>query len=231
LVELGKPLQAGKIYDINTSTLSASIEELGGQPVKMGIIQDERERMVISFKKALKNTDLVITSGGVSAGPTDIIPKVLNTLGKPGVIVNGIAIKPGKPVTIAVINGKPVFSLPGHPASALLIFQLFINPIIVKMTGRSEQPSIKMKVKTAEKLFTTKGRRTFITVTLKRDKSDRIYAYPVPNGQSGAITTLARSDGFIEIHETRQFIDAGETVTVQLFNSDTYYSYMKEQKP
>jgi molybdopterin biosynthesis enzyme len=118
--------------------------------------------------------------------------------------------------------------LPGHPASALLIFHLFIRPILVKMTGRSEELSIKIKAVTAEKLFPAKGRRTFVTVTLKRNKSGKISAYPVPTGQSGAITTLARADGFIEIHESQQFIDAGETVTVQLFKPDTYYSLMKE---
>jgi len=228
VVEPGKLLPAGKIYDINAYTLSASVEELGGKPVNMGIVQDETEQMTTALKKALKTADLTMTSGGVSAGPTDIIPKVLDTLGKPGVIVYGIAIRPGKPVTMAVINGKSVFSLPGHPASALLIFHLFIRPIIVKMTGRSEELSIKIKAVTAEKLFPAKGRRTFVTVTLKRNKSGKISAYPVPTGQSGAITTLARADGFIEIHESQQFIDAGETVTVQLFKPDTYYSLMKE---
>jgi len=168
VVEPGKILPEGKIYDINAYTLSASVEELGGQPVNMGIVQDETERMATALKKALKTADLVMTSGGVSAGPTDIIPKVLDTLGKPGVIVYGIAIRPGKPVTVAIINGKSVFSLPGHPASALLIFHLFVRPIIVKMTGRSEELLIKIRAVTAEKLFPAKGRRTFVTVTLKR---------------------------------------------------------------
>jgi putative molybdopterin biosynthesis protein len=231
VVEPGKILPEGKIYDINAYTLSASIEELGGQPVNMGIVQDETEGMTTALEKALKTADLVMTSGGVSAGPTDIIPKVLDALGEPGVIVYGIAVRPGKPVTVAVINGKSVFSLPGHPASALLIFHLFVRPIIVKMTGRSEELLIKIRAVTAEKLFPAKGRRTFVTVTLKRDKSGKISACPVPTGQSGAITMLARADGFIEIHESQQFIDAGETVTVQLFKSDTYYSLMKEQKP
>jgi len=126
VVEPGEPLPAGKIYDINAHALSAAVIECGGEPVNLGIVEDESQKMETTLKKALSMADMVITSGGVSVGPTDIIPKVLNTLGKPGVIVYGIAIKPGKPTTVAVINGKPVFSLPGHPTSALMIFQLLV---------------------------------------------------------------------------------------------------------
>jgi len=228
VVEPGKSLSEGSIYDINSPTLSATVEELGGQPINMGIVQDETDQMTTALRKALETTNVVITSGGVSVGPTDIIPKVLDILGDPGVIVCGIAIKPGKPVTIAIINGRPVFSLPGHPTSALLIFHLFVRPVITKMSGRLEEPSVTIKAVTAEKLFQAKGRRTFVTVTLKRDKFGKITAHPVPIGQSGAITTLAKADGFIEIHESQQFIDGGETVSVQLFKPDTYYSLMKD---
>jgi len=231
VVKPGKPLPAGKIYDINAHTLSAAVEESGGEPINMGIVQDETKQMQTALAKALKTTDAVLTSGGVSVGPTDIIPKVLDTLGKPGVIVYGIAIRPGKPTTMAVINGKPVFSLPGHSASALLIFHLFVRSVLAPMAGRQEEPSITVKAITSERLFPARGRRTFLTVNLKRDRSGRIMAYPVPTGLSGAITTLAKADGFTEIHENRQFVDAGETVNVQLFKPETYYSLMKEQQP
>ena len=231
VVEPGKPLPEGKIYDINAYALSAAVEDSGGQPINMGTVQDETEQIRTTLAKALEVADVVMTSGGVSAGPTDIIPKVLDTLGKPGIIVYGIAIRPGKPVTIAVINGKPVFSLPGHPASALLIFHLFARPLIVKMAGGSEEPSVTIKAVTAEKLFPARGRRTFVTVTLERDKSGKITAHPVPTGLSGAITTLSKADGFIEIHESQQFVEAGESVTVQLFKPDACYLLMKEYKP
>jgi molybdopterin biosynthesis enzyme len=96
------------------------------------------------------------------------------------------------------------------------------------MTGRPEEPSVTIRAVTSEKLFPARGRRTFVTVTVKRDRSGKIKAYPVPTGQSGAITTLAKADGFIEIHESQQFVEAGETVTVVLFKPDRYYSLMKE---
>jgi len=228
VVEPGKPLLPGKIYDINAHTLSAAVAECGGEPLNLGIVQDKTDQMKTTLKKALSMADLVITSGGVSVGPTDIIPKVLPTLGKPGVIVYGIAIRPGKPTTIAMINGKPIFSLPGHPASALLIFQLFVRPLLAEMAGKSEALLITVSAVTSERLFSARGRRTFVTVTLKRDKKGRIMASPVPTGLSGAITTLAKADGFTEIHEDQQFVDAGETVTVQLFKPDKYYELTKE---
>jgi len=228
VVEPGKPLPQGKIYDINAHALSAAVAEGGGEPLNLGIVKDQTDQMRVALKKALSMADVIITSGGVSVGPTDIIPKVLNTLGKPGVIVYGIAIRPGKPTTIAVIDGKPVFSLPGHPASALLSFHLFVRPIMAEITGKGEEHPITVKAVTSERLFPARGRRTFVTVTLKRDRSGKIVASPVPTGLSGAITTLAKADGFTEIHEDQQFVDAGETVTVQLFKPDKYYSLMKE---
>jgi len=225
VVEPGRPLSDGKIYDINAHALSAAVSECGGEPVNMGIVQDETRQMKAALREALHSADVVITSGGVSVGPTDVIPKVLNTLGKPGVVVYGMAIKPGKPTTIAVVDGKPVFSLPGHPASALLAFHLFVRPAIIALSGgREEAPEIVKAVATA-KIFSARGRRTFVTVNLRKDKSGRLMVSPVPLGLSGAITTLAKADGFIEIHERRQFIDAGEEVTVRLFKQSQLERY------
>jgi len=228
IVEPGKPLPPGKIYDINAHTLSAAVAECGGEPLSLGIVQDQPVQMEAALKKALSRADVVITSGGVSVGPPDIIPKVLNTLGKPGVVVYGIAIRPGKPTTMAVINGKTVFSLPGHPTSALLMFHLFVRSIIAKMAGKGVEHPVTVRAVISERLFPARGRRNFVTVTLKRDRSGKIFASPVPTGLSGAITTLAKADGFTEIHEDQQFVDAGETVTVQLFKPDKYYALMKE---
>ncbi|KPV62238.1 MAG: molybdopterin biosynthesis protein MoeA [Candidatus Bathyarchaeota archaeon BA2] len=217
VVEPGKPLPHGKIYDINAHTLSAAVLECGGEPINLGIVPDERDQLEAAVKKTLDLSDAVITSGGVSVGPKDIIPQVLNTLGKPGVIVSGIAIKPGKPTTIAKINGKPVFSLPGHPTSSLLMFHMIVRPVICKMAGRTEETSPMVKAVAATKMFPAMGRRTFVMVTLTRDKRGMLLASPVPTGLSGAITTLAKADGFVEIPEEKQFINEGEEVTVYLF--------------
>ena len=218
VVEPGKPLSPGKIYDVNMYTLVAAVLESGGAPVGFGIVEDEDVELLRStLKRAISEVDIVITSGGVSVGPKDVVPKIVGELGKPGLVVHGVAVKPGKPVAVAVANGKPVFALPGHPTSSLLMFHLLVRPILFKMAGRKEKPFATVKAVVTEKLFSAQGRRTFITVTLSRDERSRWLASPVPTGQSGAITTLAKADGYVELKETQQFVEAGEELTVYLF--------------
>ena len=218
VVEPGKPLSPGKIYDVNMYTLVAAVLESGGAPVGFGIVEDEDVELLRStLKRAISEVDIVITSGGVSVGPKDVVPKIVGELGKPGLVVHGVAVKPGKPVAVAIVNGKPVFALPGHPTSSLLMFHLLVRPILFKMAGRKEKPFATVKAVVTEKLFSARGRRTFITVTLSRDERSRWLASPVPTGQSGAITTLAKADGYVELKETQQFVEAGEELTVYLF--------------
>jgi len=220
VVEPGKPLPSGKIYDINAHTLSAAVVECGGEPINLGIIPDEAGELKASIRKALNSSDAVITSGGVSVGPKDVIPQVLDTLGKPGVIISGIAVKPGKPTTIAMIDGKPVFSLPGHPTSSLLMFHMIVRPVICRMAGRTEETPPMLKAVAATKMFPARGRKTFVMVNLTCDETGKLLASPVPTGLSGAITTLAKASGFVEIEEKQQFIDAGTTVNVYLFSKN-----------
>ena len=220
IVDPGEPLSPGKIYDINASTLSAAVRECGGEPINLGIITDDMNQLKSALKKALDLADMVVTSGGVSVGPKDIIPQILNSLGKPGVIVSGVAVKPGKPTTIAMIDGKAVFSLPGNPTSSLLMFYQLVRPQIYRMMGTHEKASPMVKAFAEKRMFSARGRRTFTMVKLARDKSGRLTASPVALGLSGAITTLAKADGFVEISEERQFIDAGEEVLVRLFKPE-----------
>ncbi len=218
IIDPGEHLPPGKIYDINTHTLSAAVVECGGDPVNFGVVSDETDHLKTMIQRALNSADVVLTSGGVSVGPKDIVPKVLATLGAPGVLVHGVAMKPGKPTTIAVINGKPVFSLPGHPTSALLAFQIFARPMISEMGGRTAEPFVVLKALAATRMFPAKGRRTFIMVKLVKDASGSLLASPVPLGLSGAITTLTKAEGFVKIREEQQFVDVGDEVTVYLFN-------------
>jgi putative molybdopterin biosynthesis protein len=217
VTEPGKPLTPGKIYDINAYSLSAAVLESGGKPVYMGVFPDDAAEIEKALKKALASADMVITSGGVSVGPKDVIPKTLGLLGKPGLIVCGIATKPGKPTTVALVDGKLVFSLPGHPTSALFIFHILARPILEGLAGLKPGKAYTVKALASTRLFPARGRRTFIMVNLKEDELKRLLAEPVPVGLSGAITTLLKADGFIEIPENQQFIDAGEEVTVHLF--------------
>ncbi len=217
IIEPGKKLAPGKIYDINAYSLSTAVLESGGKPIYLGVFQDNLAELQTALGHALDSADMVVTSGGVSVGPKDIMPKALASLGKPGVIFSGIAIKPGKPTTAAVVGDKLVFSLPGHPTSALLVFHLLVRPAIQVMAGRKPEEDTETEAIAAARMFSAKGRKTFVMVALKLDESHRILAKPVSGGDSGAITTLAKADGFVEIPENVQFIDAGEEVVVRLF--------------
>lgn len=217
VVAPGRPLSPGKIYDINAHSLCAAVREAGGEPINLGIIPDKKNLLTSALKNALASSDVIITSGGVSVGPKDFTPQVVNSLGKPGIIISGVAVKPGKPMTIAIVNGKPVFSLPGNPTSSLFMFSMFVHPVLVKLAGRPKEDLPKLKAISAKRMFPARGRRTFIMVNLKYDKTGRLVASPVPTSLSGAITTLAKADGFIEISEKQQFVAEGEEINVYLF--------------
>lgn len=217
IIEPGRSLPPGKIYDTNAYSLSAAVFESGGRPVFLGVFPDSLVKLQKALRHALACADVVVTSGGVSVGPRDLMPKALTSVGKPGIILSGIAIKPGKPTTIGLIRDKPVFSLPGHPTSALLVFHLLVRPIIQAMGGRREEEDMEVKAVATKRMFSAKGRKTFVMVTLKHDKLNRTLAEPVPTADSGAITTLARADGYVEIPENVQFVDEDEEVAVRLF--------------
>ncbi len=219
VTEPGKDLPPGKIYDINAYSLSAAVLENGGKPVYLGVVPDDKTALRKALEDALSSADIVLTSGGVSVGPKDITPQTIDSLGKPGLVVCGVAVKPGKPIAVAFAGRKPVFSMPGHPTSALLMFHLFVRPVIQLLSGRSVQEISAVKAVAGARMFSAKGRRTFVMVKLKREKANRLIAEPVETGASGAITTLAKADGFVEIPENQQFVDAEEEITVSLLRN------------
>jgi molybdenum cofactor synthesis domain-containing protein len=219
VTEPGRELPAGKIYDINAYSLSTAVRESGGKPVYLGVVPDDKVELRKALEHALASADMMLTSGGVSVGPHDLTPQIVDSLGEPGVFVSGIAVKPGKPTTVALVGGKPVFSLPGHPTSALLLFHLLARPVLQRMSGRTETEVKTVKALAAARMFSAKGRRTFVMVKLKRDRLKMLLAEPVETGASGAITTLAKADGFVEVPANQQFVDAGEMVDVGLLKS------------
>jgi len=215
----GQTLLPGRIFDINAYSLSAAVLESGGEPICLGVVPDDFEKLQKTLKRALECADIVLTSGGVSVGPKDVMPKVLASVGTPGTILSGIAVKPGKPTTIGLIGNKPVFLLPGHPTSALIVFHLLARPVIQLMGGRKTTVDQTVKALASAKMFSAKGRKTLVMVTLKQDKLGNTLAMPVFSGDSGAITTLTKADGFVIIPENVQFVDFNQEVTVHLFEN------------
>ena len=216
LVEIGKELEMGKIYDTNSYAICAAIKENGGDPIFLGIARDNALDVRKLIEKGLEIADVVVTSGGTSAGAGDIVYRVLNEW-EPGVIVHGIAVKPGKPTIIAICNKKPVFGLPGYPTSALTIFEIFVAPLIRELAGIKDKKEERMRARLAVKTFSAQGRREYLPVNVVRG-AQGYSAYPVSGSYSGAITALAFTDGFIEIPENTVLLEEGEEVDVRLFS-------------
>ena len=208
LIRPGKPLEFGKIYDTNSYALNAGVIECGATPIMYGIVRDNDQDMEEAIDIAAKECDIILTSGSTSAGAGDIMYKIIEEKGT--TLAHGINIKPGKPVVIGLINGVPTIGLPGNPTSALTIFNEFIAPLIRRAIGANTAS----KTTTSAILGTSirsQGRHQLLPVGLVRGK-----AYPADKG-SGAITTLADADGFIEIRPEIEFMDAGTSVDVTLF--------------
>lgn len=207
LVEPGTELMPGQIYDINSYTIASAVKDCGGEPICYGIKKDDREEMEKALGKAADECDIILTSGSTSAGTGDMMYRLIGENGT--LLAHGIDIKPGKPAIIGTVFGKPVFGLPGYPASSLTIFNEFIAPVIRKATGKKHE-RIMVRAKLASRVR-TEGRSQLLPVGLIRG-----LAYPVDKG-SGAITTLSEADGFIKIPSEVEMMDAGEDVEVTLF--------------
>lgn len=207
LAEPGNKLQAGQIYDINSYSISAAVSECGGTPIRYPAVMDDETAIKNVLQKAADECDIILTSGSTSAGSGDIIYRIIGENGT--VFVHGINIKPGKPAIIGKVFGKTVFGLPGYPASSLTIFNEFVAPLIRKITGQKEE-RLNMKAKLVKRVR-SEGRSQLLPVGVVRGR-----AYPVEKG-SGAITTLSEADGFIEIPDDVEMLEAGETVDVTLF--------------
>ncbi len=215
LIQPGEPLDFGKIYDVNSFTVYSSIIEDGGIPERLGILPDDYDAIKRALEDALDRFDMVILSGSTSVGAGDVMYRILEELGPPGVLVHGIAIHPGKPTVIAESRGKLIIGLPGYPTSAMTIYQSLISPLIRRWSGRSTEGGGTVKAVAAERIFGEKGRKDLLPVHVVRE-GDLYLTFPVPTG-SEAITTLSRADGFIVMGKNEEIIEEGEVVEVHLY--------------
>ena len=220
--ELEKPglkLEDYKVYDVNSYSLYAAVSEIGGEPLKPIMIRDREEDIRKSLEEAVEKADIILISGGTSAGVGDIVYRVIEKLGKPGIIIHGLKIKPGKPTIVAKVKGKPIIGLPGWPVSALMIFKIIVEPIIKRMLGKKINEEEAIKVPIARRIIPSKGRVNLIPVSLIRGEGDELRAYPLI-AHSGAIATLKRADGYAIIGEKREIVYEGEVIPIRLFTED-----------
>ena len=216
LVEPGEILDAAKIYDVNSFTLSSAVIENGGEAVILGIARDDEQEMKKLIERGLEMADIVMTSGSTSAGAGDVMYRILGKY-EPGVIAHGIAIKPGKPAIIAMCNGKPVFGLPGYPTSAMTVFEVMVAPLIRYLAGLEKTARSKLRARLAFKIYSAEGRREYLPVNIVKGE-EGYSAYPVSGSYSGAVTAFAFTDGFVEVPEDVVMLDEGREVEVNLYS-------------
>lgn len=211
-------LRPGKIYDINAHSVAAAVREAGGEPELRGVVPDRAEELEAAISAAHRECDMTIVSGGTSAGAGDLLYRVISNVGKPGILVHGVAVKPGKPTILAVSFAKPILGLPGYPTSALMIFSLFGAPLVRTMAGvpARDAASHTVEASLAETLHAAGGRRAFQPVALAPKRGGGHTAFALP-AESGAISTLSEADGFFEVMEDTKQVPAGTAVQVVLF--------------
>ena len=213
-------IQPGQVRDINSYTLSALVEQAGGISVRYGIVSDQASELRGVARRAIPECELLVITAGSSASARDLTAEVIDSLGKPGVLVHGVEVRPGKPTILAACgegeNAKAVIGLPGNPVSALVIAGLFVIPIIDRLLGlRVHRPRPQVRARLSLNLPSQAGREDWIPVRLVREP-DGYTAEPV-FGKSNLIFTLARADGLIRIPPAATGLSAGEPVDVLLF--------------
>ncbi len=215
LVQAGGTLAPAQIFDANGPIIAAAVSENGGAPDFLGAIVDDEEALEAAMRDALAQSDMLILSGGTSKGAGDLTHRILARLGKPGIIAHGVALKPGKPLCLAVCDGKPVVILPGFPTSAMFTFHDMIVPVLRRMAGLAPRSDAILQARLPVRVASELGRTEFVMVALVQG-DEGLLAYPTGKG-SGAITSFTQADGFVRIEALADHAAAGSTVDVTLF--------------
>ncbi len=213
LVELGQPLPPGKIHDSNSFALAAAVKQAGGEPILLGIARDDRASLEAQLEEGLE-ADALVTSAGVSMGDRDLVREVLQALSVRQIFWK-IDIKPGRPTAFGMNGTKPVFSLPGNPVSALLTFEEFVRPALLKMMGHRRWLRPLVPALLREELPKKPGRVVFLRVRLER-RGGLLRAWASGNQDTGILKTMLLADGIAVIPADQGDLPAGTTVEVQI---------------
>ena len=218
IIPPGAEMSIGKIFDSNATIISDSIREIGCEVVRLGIVPDQMEIIRATLVKALAECDMVMLSGGTSKGQGDLNYIVVEEMGDPGILVHGVALKPGKPLCLAMVGGTPLAILPGFPTSAVFTFHEFIAPVLRLMAGLGEEDPQQVLATLPMRVNSDKGRTEFLLVNLVTGK-DGFSAYPMGKG-SGSVTAFSKADGFISIDRNAEYVDGGVPVKVTLIGQE-----------
>jgi putative molybdopterin biosynthesis protein len=208
----GDALGPARVYDSNGAIIAAAIAEAGGEAVVFGAFPDDEPALEDAVRGALAACDLVVLSGGTSKGAGDLSHRIISKLGD--ILVHGVALKPGKPLCLAVIDGKPLAVLPGFPTSAIFTFHAFVAPVIRARAGLAPEAVRSMEATVPVRIASELGRKEFVLVALTAG-DDGPVAFPTAKG-SGAVTSFSQADGFLEVDALAAALDAGTRVRVTL---------------
>ena len=214
IVPIEKEPQPGELRDINSHSLSAMVENCGGVPLQLGLAPDQFPALREKCQEALDRADICLISGGSSVGTRDLTLDVLTSFETSKVLVHGVAISPGKPTLLVKTNEKGFWGLPGHVASAMVVFQVLVRPFISYLSGAhlSLGEGMVVRARLNRNVASKQGREDFIRVRLKEADGDPI-AEPI-FGESALISTLVHADGLVRIDRHTEGLYEGETVEV-----------------
>jgi len=217
LVELGHEAAPNQIVDTNRLIFSSMCQELGAEPLNLGIAKDNLKEISAKIREGLEKADVVITTGGTSVGYLDLVPTAVNQIGAPGVIVHGVAMRPGMPTALAILQGKPVFILSGNPVAAMMGFEVFSRPLLLKLLGVDSEPRPMLKARLTRRVASALGRRVFLRVSVF-ERGGEFFAEPVRITGSSVFSTMTKANGYVAIPENREGLEEGESVIVHLFD-------------
>lgn len=216
LVEIGEPLTPGKIHNSNSYILEGLVTTYGGIPLRLPPARDTLEAVRQSFKEALAlQPDLILSSAGVSVGTRDVVRAVVEELGQ--VELWRVNVRPGKPLAFGRVRGVPFFGLPGNPVSAMVTFDLFARPALLKLAG-GDPSAVEMVTATMGESLETDGRRTYLRVRLSEENGELI-ARLTGTQSSGALLSMVLADGLLIIPEGTRAVQAGSRLPVRLLRS------------
>jgi putative molybdopterin biosynthesis protein len=217
IVQPGEPMRPGLVYDSNGRILADAVAELGGEPHFLGAFRDDEEAVRRAVRRGLDSSDLVLLSGGTSKGEGDLNGRIVAEL-DPGIVVHGVALKPGKPICLAAHGRRPVVVLPGFPTSAVFTFHEFVAPVLRQLAGLAPEGRETRRARLATKVVSERGRLEYLLVGLV-GTADGLSAWPMGKG-SGSVTAFSRADGFVRIGRNTEIVDADTEVEVTLVGRD-----------
>ena len=210
VVEPGGPRGPAQLFDSNRFMLGALLRRLNCEVHDLGILRDDRAALTAALKDAAGTHDLVLTSGGVSAGEEDHVRAAVESVGS--LVLWSLAIKPGRPVAMGVIAGTPFIGLPGNPVASFVTFAHVVRPTILALSGASPEPLIGLPVRSAFSYKKKKGRREYVRASLQYANDGAMEAVKFPREGAGLLSSLADTDGIIELGEEVERVSPGESL-------------------